>query len=1304
MNIAPVISAIRTNASNRSLIPLSSMFFASDPDAAETNGEEDNESEIITRYRVLDEGPGGGRFVLLAEGDDFAIEQRFEEGETFTVLPEDVDRVFYFNPNLSASFSETFSIEAFDGIDSSGFATNEVFANFGNNVPPRVSVQPQVVPINGQLAFRDMFTLTDPENDVRTISIRDNGAGGGFLTLNGNRLEANRFHEIRINQVDNVVYNGADRRTGETISIQAFDGVFRSQLANTPVFTGNSRPVVNSVPNPRVASARSLPASQIFNVTDADNDTIRSYFINDQTTSENSGFWELDGQEQAAGRFFNITAAELPLLRFVGGFPGGINDIVSIQAYDGFSFSEIQPLSVRTSAPSTIVGTRATVLAGETILASTMFNVMDVDGDSPTSYFITDRNTSAATGYFELDNNRLPSASFRQLNAAQFARLRYRGGTQSSSENIGVQVYDGFEFSAISNFVVSTSSKPTLTVTNGSVLPRRSIDVSSLVNFQDVDGNPAIEYRLLDRFASNLTGNFELDGNRLPSGTFFEISAAEFERLEYVGGVYGRLDEPILISASDGTAFSDVETFNITTLENANAPVLRAFNVTGRRGSQVNARSLFSFTDADGDNLSTVTFTDNSASANGNFFSIDGIQQAAQRSFTVDFSAVQAGRVTYTLGQTGVPETFRINASDGTNTGRQVSATGTSFVIPQIGTNPVTGNDISIDTIQRVNVSSLIEQTDGGPPLDRYQVFDPNTETRSGGFELDGQALQQGIIHQLNAAQFSRLQYVGAAVDNGRQLDAVLVQGGNALGFSDFIRLNVNTDQIGPEPTPSFFQYQPLATQPAGGPQEITYTFIDGGTQSGGTMMRPSIPPLPLYYLDNGEPMNNNAQEQAVGTRALNRGQRETVRSVLENIESFANVKFVEVAYETSASEAQITYGSYRFQGDNNGPRYAEVGPRVLLGDMGVILKETDLNNGLGEERGDVWFDTEEFPETSTDVGAASFYRQAAFQATLASMSVGLNASLSIFNNFGYNTIFTNRNGGINDPNPAFDERPNTLQLYDVIAIQGQYGANTNFNTDNNHYFFIDRDPATGDIDVNLETLWDAGGIDTINFQARTENQLGVFNDTIDLRQGQFSSVNGNERALRIAYGTIIENARGGDGNDSITGNETANRLFGNGGNDTIIGGGGNDALIGGNGDDTYHWSLGDGRDLITERSTDGDGGNDLLIISDPSNALNSLEDDFTFRRLGNDLRIDLTLDQGAGQGTVLIRNFANEAERVELLRLVDISGNQIGNDISLNSIFQNADTTGQRFQVTSNVPIDPTDPSQGQLGLASPV
>ena len=1302
MNEAPVVNAFRTNATFRDLIPLSSMFSAFDPDAAEVVRQV-NESRIIERYRLRDQGFAGGQFVLLA--DDGTVETFFDEGVTFTITPDQVENVFYANIDQTETFSETFSIEAFDGIDASPFVSNVVFANpsIGLNSPPIVTVSANVVPINGRLAFSELFTVEDAENNVQSINLRDNRAGGGFFTLNGNVLAANRFHVITIDQVDDVVYVGGPREAGETFSLQAFDGEFRSQLVTAPVFTGNSRPVVNPVGNPRLRSGQRIAASSIFNVTDADGDAIERFLIVDRNPAFNSGFWELDGQQQAAGVFFQIAASELSQLRFVGGTPGGINDTVAIQAYDGRSFSEVTDITVRTTSAPTIVGTGASVLSGETILASTLFNVVDGDGDTPQTYFITDRNTSPNTGFFELDGVRLASAEFRKLNAAQFSRLRYRGGARSSTESVGVQVSDGFELSAITNVSVATTSTPTLTARNGSVLPGRSIDVSSLVDFQDADGDAAVTYRLLDRFASDLTGRFVLDGSQLPTGTFFEINAAQFARLQYVGGVFGRLNEEILISASDGSGFGDVESFNITTLENANAPVLQAFNVNGRVGTTLNARALFNFTDVEGDSLTTVTFTDNDSQANGNFFAIDGVQQTAQQSFTVNFSLVEAGRVTYTLGSSGVTESFRINASDGTNTGQQVTGTATGLVLPQIAVNPNLGNDVSIDTFEDLNIfgsdftgvggEALIQQTDAGGALDRFQIFDPNTEIRSGGFQLDGTFLQQGVIISLNAAQFERLVFVGAAVDNGRQLDPVLIQAGNALGFSDFVRVNVNTDQIGPDPTPNPFQFQPLFGQPANAPQEITYTFVDGGSQSGGTERAPNGN-LPFYYFDNGEDNNNNAQEQANGTRALNRFQREGVRSVLANIESFANVRFVEVPYDFTASAAQITYGAYRFQGNGNGPRYVELGPTALFDNDGLI-KDTNLNNGLGEERGDIWFDTQEFnPANFTNVGDGTFFRRAAFQGTLGSLSVGLNASLSIFNNFRYNTILSNGTGGINDPLPAFPEDANTLQLYDAVAIQGQYGENPTFNNDNNHYFVTD---------TRLTTLYDSGGIDTINYQGRNGTPLGIFNDTIDLRQGQFSSINGQENYLRISYGTVIENGRGGSGNDTLIGNETKNLLFGNDGNDSLNGGGGNDVLIGGDGDDLYTWTLGDGRDLITERAAT-DGGNDTLRITDASNQLNSLADDLTFRRLGNDLRIDLTLDQGPGQGTVTIRNFANASERIELLQLIDINGDQIGNDISLNSIFQNADTTAQQFQVTSNVPNDPTDPSQGQLSLASPV
>ena len=73
-----------------------------------------------------------------------------------------------------------------------------------------------------------------------------------------------------------------------------------------------------------------------------------------------------------------------------------------------------------------------------------------------------------------------------------------------------------------------------------------------------------------------------------------------------------------------------------------------------------------------------------------------------------------------------------------------------------------------------------------------------------------------------------------------------------------------------------------------------------------------------------------------------------------------------------------------------------------------------------------------------------------------------------------------------------------------------------------------------------------------------------------------------------------------------------------------------------------------------------------------------------TFRRLGDNLRIDLTFEQQAGQGSVTIQNFADPDSQVEILRLTDSQGNQIGGDIDLVGIFDQATNVGTRFEVTA--------------------
>ena len=108
---------------------------------------------------------------------------------------------------------------------------------------------------------------------------------------------------------------------------------------------------------------------------------------------------------------------------------------------------------------------------------------------------------------------------------------------------------------------------------------------------------------------------------------------------------------------------------------------------------------------------------------------------------------------------------------------------------------------------------------------------------------------------------------------------------------------------------------------------------------------------------------------------------------------------------------------------------------------------------------------------------------------------------------------------------------------------------------------------------------------------------------------------------------------------------------------------------------------MGDGRDTIKEEKL---GGIDILEYNDPTGTLDSLEDDFVARRLGNNLRLDLTLDRGSTNHTVVIRDMVSEESKVEILQLFGSDGRQIGGDIELNSIFLQATEKATRFEVTN--------------------
>lgn len=133
-----------------------------------------------------------------------------------------------------------------------------------------------------------------------------------------------------------------------------------------------------------------------------------------------------------------------------------------------------------------------------------------------------------------------------------------------------------------------------------------------------------------------------------------------------------------------------------------------------------------------------------------------------------------------------------------------------------------------------------------------------------------------------------------------------------------------------------------------------------------------------------------------------------------------------------------------------------------------------------------------------------------------------------------------------------------TLMMYDIYALQQIYGVNYATRAGNSIYGFSSNVGGAYDFSTNSSPalcIWDGAGTDTLNCSGFTQAQL------INLNDGTFSNVGGLTGNVSIALNAIIENAVGGNGNDTIIGNENNNTFNGGGGSDTIDGNGGRDVM-----------------------------------------------------------------------------------------------------------------------------------------------
>jgi len=132
-----------------------------------------------------------------------------------------------------------------------------------------------------------------------------------------------------------------------------------------------------------------------------------------------------------------------------------------------------------------------------------------------------------------------------------------------------------------------------------------------------------------------------------------------------------------------------------------------------------------------------------------------------------------------------------------------------------------------------------------------------------------------------------------------------------------------------------------------------------------------------------------------------------------------------------------------------------------------------------------------------------------------------------------------------------------SLGVLDIAALQYLYGPNPAQRAGNDTYQLS----AT-----SSNFIWDGGGTDTISAAGLDSNL------TLHLDPGHWDYLGSQGASITAAgqvtinYGSKIENAIGGNGDDHLIGNAGDNVLQGGAGNDVLEGGGGNDTLDGGSG------------------------------------------------------------------------------------------------------------------------------------------
>ncbi len=314
----------------------------------------------------------------------------------------------------------------------------------------------------------------------------------------------------------------------------------------------------------------------------------------------------------------------------------------------------------------TVPNANVPATAGQVLQASSLFSASDADGDALT-YYLFDAATDPLSGYFAVNGKIMPNGTIFAVNAAQLAQTTLVAGHAGITENLYVMAYDGQAYSGNTSFSaihVNVDHAPVVTVPNANVAATAGqvLQASSLFSASDADGD-ALTYYLFDAATDPLSGYFAVNGKIMPNGTIFAVNAAQLAQTTLVAGHAG-ITENLYVMAYDGQAYSGNTSFSAIHVNVDHAPVVTVpnANVAATAGQVLQASSLFSASDADGDALTYYLF-DAATDPLSGYFAVNGKIIPNGTVFAVN--AAQLAQTTLVAGHAGITENLYVMAYDG---------------------------------------------------------------------------------------------------------------------------------------------------------------------------------------------------------------------------------------------------------------------------------------------------------------------------------------------------------------------------------------------------------------------------------------------------------------------------------------------------------------------------------------------------------------------------------------------------------------------------------------------------------------